>query len=78
MIKVLKQLITEPKTDHYLQLQIYLNILNITKGIVLYENKNDQQVKCFEVNKNAEVWEQLLEKCDNIRRMTTDAFSMYR
>ena len=68
--KGFKQLISEPKTDHYLQLQIYLNLLNITKGVVQYENKNDQQVKCFEVTKNAEVWEQLLEKCERIRRMT--------
>ena len=28
--KGFKQLISEPKTDHYLQLQIYLNLLNIT------------------------------------------------
>ena len=64
-----KQLLTEPKTDHYLQLQIYLNLLNLKHGIVLYENKNDQQVKCFEVVKNTEVWSQILERCERIRRM---------
>jgi len=69
--KGFKALITDPKTDHYLQLQIYLNLLNLEHGIVLYENKNDQQVKCFEVTRNAEVWMQLLEKCERIRRMTT-------
>ena len=67
--KGFKALITDPKTDHYLQLQIYLNILNIEHGIVLYENKNDQQVKCFEVNKNAEVWEQLISKCYKIMNL---------
>ena len=69
--KGFKALITDPKPDHYLQLQIYLNLLNLEHGIVLYENKNDQQVKCFEVTRNAEVWMQLLEKCERIRRMTT-------
>ena len=69
--KGFKALITDPKTDHYLQLKIYLNLLNLEHGIVLYENKNDQQVKCFEVTRNAEVWMQLLEKCERIRRMTT-------
>ena len=69
--KGFKALITDPKSDHYLQLQIYLNILNIEHGIVLYENKNDQQVKCFSVVKNAEVWEQLRNKCLKIMEMTS-------
>ena len=68
--KGFKQLLIDPKTDHYLQLQIYLNILNIEHGIVLYENKNDQQVKCFQVTKNEEVWEQLIDKCYKIMKMT--------
>jgi hypothetical protein len=68
--KGFKALITDPKTDHYLQLQIYLNILNIEHGIVLYENKNDQQIKCFDISKNVGVWEQLLNKCYNIMQLT--------
>ena len=67
--KGFKALITAPKTDHYLQLQIYLNILNIEHGIVLYENKNDQQIKCFDVSKNVDVWEQLLNKCYHIMKL---------
>ena len=67
--KGFKALITDPKPDHFLQLQIYLNLLQLEHGIVLYENKNDQQVKCFEVRRSKEVWEQILEKCDRIRRM---------
>ena len=67
--KGFKSLITDPKPDHYLQLQMYLNLLKLKHGIVLYENKNDQQVKCFEVIRNEEVWTQLLEKCERIRRM---------
>jgi len=68
--KGFKALITDPKADHYLQLQIYLNILNIEHGIVLYENKNDQQIKCFDVSKNVDVWEQLLNKCYRIMKLT--------
>ena len=66
-----KQLITDPKPDHYLQLQIYLNLLDIQHGIVLYENKNDQQVKCFEVTRSLEVWAKLLERCERIRSMVS-------
>ena len=69
--KGFKQLITDPKSDHYLQLQIYLNILNLEHGIVLYENKNDQQVKCFTVTKNVNVWEQLLNKCYRIMALNS-------
>ena len=69
--KGFKALITDPKSDHYLQIQIYLNIMNIEHGIVLYENKNDQQVKCFSVVKSEEVWRQLVNKCLKIMKMTS-------
>jgi len=42
-----KYLTTDPKNDHFLQLQIYLNLMGIDHGVVLYENKNDQQMKAF-------------------------------
>ena len=59
-----------PKHDHFIQLQIYLNLLNKDYGIVLYENKNDQKLKAFKVERDIKVWETLLERCVNIMNMT--------
>ncbi|RUM82852.1 MAG: hypothetical protein DSZ18_04070, partial [Candidatus Thioglobus sp.] len=46
-----KALLDKPKPDHLIQLQIYLHLSKIEHGMVLYENKNDQQVKAFVVKK---------------------------
>ena len=46
---------TAPKPEHSLQLQIYLNCLDIEHGVVLYENKNDQQLKAFRLEKNIKI-----------------------
>ena len=67
--KGFKLLTTDPKIDHFLQLQIYLNLVGLEHGVVLYENKNDQQVKAFEVFQNTLVWDGLLDKCFRIMSM---------
>ena len=61
---------SSPKHDHFIQLQIYLNLLNKDYGIVLYENKNDQKLKAFKVERDVKVWNTLLERCQNIMNMT--------
>ena len=40
-------LLTKPKPEHVIQLQIYLNLTGYEIGSVLYENKNDQKIKAF-------------------------------
>ena len=67
--KGFKYLTTDPKNDHFLQLQIYLNLMGVEHGTVLYENKNDQQLKAFEVLKNTIVWDALLDKCFRVMSM---------
>jgi CRISPR-associated exonuclease Cas4 len=37
----------EPDQDHIKQLQLYLYFFNIKKGILLYENKDNQEIKEF-------------------------------
>ena len=59
-----------PKHDHLVQLQIYLNLLGNDYGIVLYENKNDQNLKAFKVDRDTRMWEKLLERCVTIMEMT--------
>ena len=45
-------------------------MLNKDYGIVLYENKNDQNLKAFKVERDIEVWETLLERCFTIMGMS--------
>ena len=65
-----KALLDKPKPDHIIQLQIYLHLSKIEHGIVLYEDKNDQQVKAFVVNYDEKVWTQIQERCYTIMNMT--------
>ena len=60
-----------PKPEHVVQLQIYLNLLPMDKGIILYENKNDQQLKSFVIDKDINEWESLLDRCHKIMGMTS-------
>ena len=62
-------LIETPKSDHIIQLQIYLNLAKIDQGIVLYENKNDQRLKAFKVSRDEKVWGTILERCRRIQSM---------
>ena len=74
------QSLEAPKPDHIVQLQIYLNVSGYQHGIVLYENKNTQEVKAFLMEKNVKHWEQIVDRCLNIMNMTSqpDACTGYR
>ena len=43
-----------PKPEHEIQLQIYLNIGDYNQGTVFYENKNDQKMKTFVIERDIE------------------------
>jgi len=60
-----------PKPEHVIQLQIYLNLLPLDIGVILYENKNDQQLKTFLITKNLSAWQLLLDRCNNIMGLTS-------
>jgi hypothetical protein len=62
-------LIEAPKSDHLVQLQIYLNLVGMENGILLYENKNDQKLKAFKVIKDVSLWESVIERCLKIQAM---------
>jgi len=51
-----------PDPDHYKQIQMYLYFFNIKKGIVLYENKNTQELKEFAVDYDETTVRDILEK----------------
>lgn len=65
------KLIKEPKPEHYLQLQIYMVLGNFNNGVVLYENKDNQQLKAFVLERDDKCWNDLLERCYRIMAMTT-------
>ena len=54
------------KSDHEVQIQVYLNVLDIERGGILYENKNTQEVKIFTQRKSKEKWNKIVEKCKYI------------
>tara|TARA_R110000824_G_scaffold67689_2_gene175278 strand:+ start:107 stop:781 length:675 start_codon:yes stop_codon:yes gene_type:complete len=56
-----------PKPEHQTQIQMYLNMGNYDKGTVLYENKNDQKIKTFIVDRDPEQWADILERCFRIQ-----------
>jgi len=62
-------LIETPKSEHLVQLQIYLNLAGLENGILLYENKNDQKLKAFKVIKDVSLWESVIERCLKIQAM---------
>ena len=58
-----------PKPEHEIQLQIYLNLLPLDHGVVLYENKNDQQLKAFELQRDPIKWKEITDRCLRIMEM---------
>ncbi len=62
-------LLNEPKPEHTIQLQIYLNMSGYEHGIVLYENKNDQKIKAFMATKNPDIWDEIVDRCVKIMNL---------
>ena len=58
-----------PKPEHGIQLQCYLNMMNMPHGIVLYENKNTQDFKEFHVLQDNDIWQKIVERCERIQNM---------
>lgn len=61
--------LTRPKPEHFIQIQIYLAIAKRDYGIVLYENKNTQNVKAFLVPRSEEEWNEIVERCQFIMNL---------
>ncbi len=57
----------EPKLEHIYQLQLYLYYFEIKKGILLYVDKDQQDIKEFEVEFNKKIAENLLENFKKLK-----------
>ena len=53
---------SEPKEENIYQIQLYLHYFNIKKGILLYIDKDQQNIKEFIVNYDKKLVQSLLEK----------------
>lgn len=60
------KLLDGPKEEHIHQLQLCMHFFNIHNGILLYENKDNHQLKEFEVSYEAELAESLIEKLQQV------------
>ena len=60
---------TRPKREHTVQLQIYLHVLELPYGVVLYENKNNQKLKAFGMLPDQDIWAQIKKKCSDVMSM---------
>lgn len=57
------------KPEHAIQVQCYLNLFDIPMGMVLYESKDDQMMKCFDVTRSDIEWYKILDRCNRIMHM---------
>ena len=54
--------LNQPKEENIYQIQLYLHYFNIKKGILLYIDKDQQNIKEFVVDYDAELVKSLLDK----------------
>ena len=59
-----------PKPEHEVQLRVYLMLLDVLNGAVLYECKDNQKVKSFHVTHDAKIWDDLIARLTRIQDMT--------
>lgn len=59
----------EPRRDHYLQLQLYMHYLDIPQGIILMENRGNQELREFAVGRDEEVIRTVLAEFEELHRL---------
>lgn len=58
----------EPETSYQRQLQLYMHYFKIPQGILLYENKNDQSLKEFELKYDKNLCERIISEFQSLKR----------
>ncbi len=59
--------LNEPKSDNKKQLQLYMHYFDINKGVLLYEDKNNQAIKEFILEYDKELVQEILDKFDRLK-----------
>lgn len=60
-----------PYKEHLVQLTIYIHILNCDYGILMYENKDTQELLWYKVEKNDKWWEVIKEQANQMIQMAS-------
>lgn len=63
-----EQMVAAPRRDHYLQLQLYLHYFDIPQGVILAENKANQELREFVVTRDEEEIQRVLSTFERLRR----------
>ena len=63
-----EQMVAAPRRDHYLQLQLYLHYFDIPQGVILAENKANQELREFVVGRDEEEIGRVLATFERLRR----------
>lgn len=56
------RLTKRPKDDHYRQIQLYLDVMDMDDGFVIYENKNTSALLIFEIKRDREFLDRVYAK----------------
>jgi hypothetical protein len=59
----------QPKNDHLIQINIYMFCLDIPRGLLLYENKDNQELKEFFVKQDPLILNPILDKIRIVQGM---------
>jgi len=59
--------LAEPKSDNVKQLELYMHYFDIDKGILLYEDKNNQAIKEFVLRYDKNIVQGVLNKFDRLK-----------
>lgn len=55
--------------EYKVQLTIYINILGLEQGVLIYENKDNCRVRVFEVHKNPKMWDKIKSQASLMKQM---------
>ena len=58
----------EPKPDHLIQINVYMFCLGVPRGCLLYECKDDQELKEFYVKQDPSILNPILEKIQLVQQ----------
>lgn len=67
--KFKSKLKSQPDFHYKVQITIYVNILDLDYGVIIYENKDDCSTKVYQVGKNPEIWEKVQEQAIKMNSM---------
>lgn len=64
--------LNEPEETHLKQLQLYMHYFKIPQGVLIYENKNTQELKEFEVKYSPELCKKILSEFRTLKEQYMD------